>query len=376
MSADLKLFLQRLLLFLPIAIFVSLPVFVLWRAGEFLSLEQIISRQQQNHSLIGLAYSEPNPQYKFMDTIMKSPEVLALGSSRVMQFQDYYFTKSFYNAGGGVAKPSDFEAFLRAIPEASQPKVIIIGLDQFSFNQNWSKLQPSSAQFLSRKNLLTPYYFSESYPSYDQNMVYESFADILSGKIGISKVLSYRGNNMGLQAMMNQDGYRPDGSYLYTKAIKLDDPSRFENVFERINAGTAKFEYGSEPDSQAILYIKNFLAYAKSRQIHVVGFFPPYADVTLAKMAANGNYTYIDKLPGQLGPLFKQYQYPLFNFTDISSVGSSDAEAIDGFHGGDVTYLRLLIKMIQGDKTLQRYADVRMLDGLLKNKVNNFIVKP
>ncbi len=376
MTANSKLFVKSFLLWLPVAVLVLLPLLLLYKSGELLSLDAVIERQQKDHSLVGLAYSEPNPQYKFLTTVKLRPQILALGSSRVMQFRDYFFTEPFYNAGGAVAKIVNFEAFLRGIPDEQKPKVVIVGLDQYSFNANWDNMRTPPANFVASKSFLTPHSFADTYPNHHQNMLYDALSDIVKGKVNLKTIFSYKGSAIGLQAIVNGDGYLPDGSYLYTKEIKNPSPSRFENIVERINAGTAKFEYGEEVNQNALVALKSLLRYTKEKDVYVVAFLPPYAQVALEKMEESGKYGYIEKLPKELFPIFQSYNYPFFDFTNISSVGSSDKEAIDGFHGSDVTYLRILINMAEREKTLSQYVDQKSLKELLKNRESDFIVRP
>ena len=56
------------------------------------------------------------------------PEIIALGSSRVMQFREDSFNKKFVNAGGAMNSLSEFN-FFEKMYEFHNPKYIILGLD-------------------------------------------------------------------------------------------------------------------------------------------------------------------------------------------------------------------------------------------------------
>ena len=93
MNLDFKYFIRRLVYFIPLFFLLSVPVAILVFSGEFLSLDQIIKKQTEHSSLVGIAYSEINPHYKFLRTTKLQPTILSLGTSRVMQFRDYNLFK-------------------------------------------------------------------------------------------------------------------------------------------------------------------------------------------------------------------------------------------------------------------------------------------
>ncbi|MEM7391341.1 MAG: hypothetical protein AAF492_03250, partial [Verrucomicrobiota bacterium] len=115
---------------------------VFFAAEETVSPDRAIQKQTADRSIIyGPAYSNPNPSYKFKAAVARKPEVLALGTSRVMQFRSWLFTQkpdAFYNAGGAVTKLPDIQQFLALIEP--DPKVILLGLDHYFFNPAWDPL--------------------------------------------------------------------------------------------------------------------------------------------------------------------------------------------------------------------------------------------
>ena len=101
-----KRFVRDIILFmLPIMILVAGAVTIYYEAlncGELASIDKNIEAQRENHnSIIGLGYNEQTSYYKLVNANYYQANVLALGTSRVMQFKNEFFEESFYNCGGG-----------------------------------------------------------------------------------------------------------------------------------------------------------------------------------------------------------------------------------------------------------------------------------
>jgi hypothetical protein len=369
MQKQLKLFVTKLILLIPVVLIISIPLLVLLKSGELLSIDAIIGRQAQTQGVLGLGYGEPNPQYKLRAAVKYHPQILAMGTSRTMQFRNYFFSTSFYNTGGGVGKIDDLQPFLEALPDNLLPKVLIVGLDQNFFNATFNILQPD------RLELKKTPVVSAVYPTRSNNMVLDFTKAVLQKKINMFDIFSYQGPNIGIQAIIHQDGYRIDGSYQYGSVISNPRSDKFDDSFSRIDAGKDRFAYGDSVDPVALDRLNDFLQYCRKKHIYVVGFTPPYAKAVLLKMQQSGKYGYLDKVYPSLQQLFQKYNYPVYDFTDIESYGSSDLETIDGFHGTEVSYLRLLIKMAENDKTLSRYVNLESLQNMLDNRKSGSLVR-
>ena len=112
---DIRHFGARLGLFLLlVSVIIGFSCICLYKAGEFSSFSSFIRPLQQDQ-LFGLGYSYYDKAYKFhMTNEVHRPQVLALGSSRIMQVKrpvvnhDY----SFYNAGDAIQNARELVLFL------------------------------------------------------------------------------------------------------------------------------------------------------------------------------------------------------------------------------------------------------------------------
>jgi len=60
----------------------------------------------------------------------------------------------------------------------------------------------------------------------------------------------------------------------------------------------------------------------------------------------------------------------------INDCGSSDEEAIDGFHAGEVTYLKMVIQMLQRGSALNQFADIARLQNDVLRVVDRYTPYP
>jgi hypothetical protein len=326
--------------------------------------------------LIGYAYDEKNYKYlKWKETVSRVKQnILALGSSRILQFRENMFTSSFYNAGYTISSISEFLPFMNSIPKDNYPDILIISLDQWMFNENWDALNEN------QNNLQWKYEFNKRASIIT---VINVWTDIIKNKYGFSTLFhnSDSVKRIGLNAIVNNKGFRNDGSMHYgdqiTKLINKDSTANdfnYYDTFQRIEGGNMRFEYGSEINDKALQHLDSFLAFCKTNNIHVVGFLPPFANKVNEKMEETEQYGYEkDIYPGSL-PIFQKYGYELWNLTYLNTYGSDDTETLDGFHGGEVTYQKMLIYMVENGSILKEYTDITRLIKDLNHKKNDYVV--
>lgn len=359
---------------IPLIAIFGLVLYILIQSKELLTISTIINTQLSNkeNSLIGLAYSDPVFYYKNQLSLLTKPKILALGGSRVMQFRDLFFLRKsdFINAGGGVQNIKAFIPFLKKMSPIYKPEILIINLEQTYFNDN----------FLDNFNTADYQRCISSEPSkmsIIQSSYKKIFSDLRDGKINLNKLYHFKNKSLiGIAAVMNDNGFRSDGSYHYGEIIKSEDrvACKFlKDTFERIEKGNSRFEYGDEVSGSALKDLEELLIYCKENKIYVVGFLPPYAPSVINKLKSKGHkYDYIWKINSNVSPIFKKYSYAWYDFTDLneSDVDVADKEFIDGFHGSEVTYAKIFIK-ISNDPVLSPFSNQKKLKLLLLNPSND-----
>lgn len=373
-----KKFLIKIFFFCAPLLLLAIPPFLALKIAHenYFEIDNVVASNKKY--LIGYAYNESNYAYLKWKEVTSKPKqnILALGSSRILQFRANMFESSFYNAGYTVSSISEFVPFLKSIPKSKYPEILIVNLDQWMFNKKSDALKDRSL-------------VDKWKNSYKRNASVTTlknvWQDLLTGKYGYLSLLNKSGEErleiIGLNASVHDKGFRNDGSMFYgdqvTKLINNDSTANdyhYNDTYKRIVEGNNRFEYGSEVNPKALFELDNFLKFCASNKIYVVAFLPPYANKVYESMKQSGNYTYISKIYPASISIFRKYGFELWDMTILSEYGSDDRETIDGFHGGEVTYQKILIDMIENNSRLKAYTCLTKLQSDLQHKLNNYIV--
>lgn len=359
---------------LPIILVILVPAYVLFSTGEnFRDVDKVI--RGSDKFLMGYVYNQENFSYvKWKGLSARERHtVVALGSSRVLEFRSQMFDSSFYNAGYTISSVNEFVPFLQSIPREKYPDYLIISLDQWTFNADWDSLgtRPDKNKW------------SESFHKIpDQGTLVKVWKDLLHHKYSLR--LPRKKDNtkyIGLNAVVEGTGFRSDGSALYGKQVRklLSGDStaldyNYKETYGWIDKGAMRFNYGERINEKTLPELDRLLQFCKTNGIKLVAFLPPYADKVMERMRATGRYTYIQTIYPAISPLFARYGFELYDFTSIASVGSNDTETIDGFHGGEVTYQKILIKMLESNSVLNKVTSLERLRNDLKHPLNRYAV--
>ncbi len=326
----------------------------LWRSGELAPVAEIVRQQMAGPTVYGSAMHEDGFDYKLELVAAAKPAVIALGSSRVLQFRQSFFSSGFINAGRAMNNPEEGLEFMQALAPRHKPKVVIIGADFWWFNPNW--------RYAHRPVRNT---------SLNIAMLHLVESWVWDGKVTVADVwrvavLGERGNdltrrpNVGVAAIKRGNGYRPDGSRDYGLRYSGGDPTfddaGFANSLSRIDRGDSQFEYAGRADRERIAGINRLLEYLTARGMTPIVVMPPLARRVLDKMATRGaDYGYF----ADMGRYAASLKTEAYDFTEPESLGADDCEFVDGFHGGEVVYQRILAEIVRQNpqSVLAAYVD-------------------
>lgn len=351
-----------------------LPIYYLVVNNEMISYKKIQEMQKDNNVKLGFQFRDFKDEmgYKLYHYLNNDYKVISLGNSRVMQFREFFFKKNiFYNLGGMIQDLEDYSKFIEFLPKEKLPEVIILSMDHFFFNDNFPKSHIINMQKLTNeKNIMEIIFDLKRILKINKQF----FSDYISNNILRIQIKK----NIGYLANRTNSGFVSDGSYYYGKIIK-EDPSiveKIEDSLKRIEEKRSRFELGKEISNISLKEVDNFLKICRGNNIEIIGFLPPYSDYVLEKMALEKeNYVYVFFLFEKLKEIFQKYNYQLYDFTSIRKNDGKDNEIIDGFHGTEVYYLRIFIKMLENNKKLQQYSqDKEILKEYLKNRKSEYEV--
>ena len=373
-----KRFLKKIILFsIPGMLLLLPPILVLNTSGEnYGDIDHLVIQKEKY--LIGYAYNELNYRYlkwKVVDNL-PAQDVLALGSSRILQFREGMFTSSFYNAGYTIKSMADFVPFLKSFPKEKYPAVLLISLDQWMFNEKWDD----------SKEVYTNYpKWKDSYTKMASiSTIINVWTDLLNGKYNLKKLIGSTENKnlkkIGLNAIVNGKGFRNDGSIFYGSQIKklINNDStandyHYKETLHKIKKGENRFEAGENLKNNSLTELDSLLDFCKQHNIYVVAIMPPFADKVNDKFKIEGKHHYMEKIFPAAEPIFKKFGFELWDMSNLAKFGSGDNETLDGFHGSEVAYLKMLIYMTEHQSAISKYTNLEKLKKSLENKRSNYI---
>jgi hypothetical protein len=331
------------------------PVYLLlWKAYENSLFDDIVEKQVQTGAIYGTSLNQNQFSYKLALIKSKKPDIIALGSSRMMQFREESFTTSFVNAGGGMHYLTEGKKFLENMLKFHKPKHILLGLDFWWFNPNYFDVEnyphhSNTGNIFTLKKLTKPieYIYTDKVSI---NTIFDIILD--NRKNNITKY-----DNLGFQAINSSEGFRSDGSYFYSNTIfgiKPHDDEKFKNTIFRIDHSASRFEYGNELSKKRIKKLNNILQTCKENNIDVTIIIPPLAPKIIDKIRLTNKYLYIDKFRDYISKLDLEN----YNFHNPRIIDSDNCEFIDGFHGGDITYQKMLLYMYNHKSKIANYINV------------------
>lgn len=307
---------------------------VLDQAGETIGpIEAARIQQEQDLRYSSGLFYRPRP-YKIERARLAQADILILGSSRAMQFLSSPWRTTAYNAGGAMRDLESGEIFVDQVMKDYQPKRMLIMLDWWWFSETRRPDAPTDA------SPDTPLTLHE---------LIEPAAWLWNGTLSVGQMadLLFRADRLpagiGLPAHFMDAGWDSFGHYDY--GIGLTEQAGgsdigFEETLKDIQRKSKRNDrapwnaFSEESWQRLVALVQNL----QDRGIDVILVLPPVAQPI---------HAWLDEQPEP--NLIKEVQRRLptlpaltFDFHDPASIGTEGCEFVDGIHGGEVTYLRVL----------------------------------
>ncbi|MEK9185570.1 MAG: hypothetical protein AAB863_02230 [Patescibacteria group bacterium] len=335
--------------FLPIAVVLLMLEIIVFFSGEFMPIKKVVNLQNYGGKeiIFGREIADQSMRkYKYLNVLSKKPEVLVLGSSRVMQIREEMFdvNTKFYNAGGIAHNIADLVDFIRLLPDDVKPDTIILGIDFYWFGDKSDLIYGVSDDL---KKIDDAYQWSAHLyvdrflllqiaknPSYINKIFNKK--DPIDGKFAI-----------GLQALSG-DGFRNDGSYQYGSYIQESEKGIVyidrEKTLDRIKYGTSPFKKNSVFNEERLDLLSEFLRISKEKGIKVVGLAPPFSAEVLSSLESSVYYKeLLNNFETRVPEIFTKFGFSFFNYSDQSSVNINNLYMFDGMHSSETAMARILL---------------------------------
>jgi hypothetical protein len=364
---------------LPTLLVLGIPAAIGLSTGECFHVDQVVQAQSgPQEVLFGAAYGAPDAAFKLRRTLLEKPQVLVIGSSRVLNIRRDFIRPevTFYNAGRISDKIWNLRQALMRIPPDQLPSHLIVGIDQYQFNAAACDDTPQAiTTAMVEKRFSTEQDGWIRLPEIAPLML----KDILSGKIH-PRTESPGWQPIGLAATMNGCGFRNDGSYRYGDVISTPPASRsaadrLASSLKRIRKGSRSFEHGQSIHQPNISEIGELLEWCRKHHIHVIAYLPPYAPSTLNAMRREpAPYAYLPLVHSTLKPLFDRYGFIVHDFTEVP--GATDDQFIDGFHPSERVDAEILLHIALLDPVAAEMINSNHIQSLIAASTDPLILIP
>ena len=371
-----KIWVRRWLLINIVAVFgfFSISTLILGEFRELYSDDEILS--EYDDILLGSAITDSS-LIKFKVIEQKKPKVVAIGSSRVMQFRSNYFVnKDFYTMGGTAGSLIDAEKTFARIRKSYTPEVVILGVDLWWLNPNFSH-----ASQLGRLDEIRESKYKKYFQLVEFMKANAEMRNMLFHLDDIKEMdIVGKRKTVGLSAAAKSEGYRlADGSYQYGSMLTADfktSAELFKDTHKRLDNRNSRFEAADDIDYGEFERLKKLVREMKETGCHVIVFLPPFPDEIYSRMSNHDEWRF---LLANFERSVKEYcaeeNIQFFNFSNVLWVGSNDDECLDGFHGSEMTYTKIVRSMLS-DKIFAKYVDSDYLDYILEHPANRFQAIP
>ncbi|MCU0499847.1 MAG: hypothetical protein MUF87_21060 [Anaerolineae bacterium] len=354
-----KPFALKLLIFItPFVLILSAITSFLILIGESMPLTWVIQLQMSDAPVLYRPqHGNRDLQYKSLAVNLRQPEVIAIGSSRVLQMRAGLLTEApplFYNAGAPAWRLDQIDPVIRSFDRP--PRIIMIGIDPVWFHQAY------------QGDVFPP-------PIDDLSNLWQINRGVLQtaltqGASGWTHWLTRaapqtRGLALGIKAIENGHGFRNDGSEQYGDFLIgrfLSPPIERDRHLEWMRNGQEMYLFGDESAISPEKWAQwlDLLRYCQDRGITVIAFSPPFAPSLYHEMQTRGQHTYLSALATRLAGTGVAY----FDFADGANFGRDD-DFFDGWHGSEHVYLRLFREIVRAQPELwQGFSTVSALDAI------------
>ncbi|MGE4348909.1 MAG: hypothetical protein AB7D28_04020 [Candidatus Berkiella sp.] len=361
---------QAVIFFLLLCIPLGGNWLFLLNTGELLSIDDMVKNQlsADDTCIVGLATRNQGYYYKRAMYKELTPKILILGSSRVMQFRKDFFQESMMTSGGAMNSINEGFSYIKDIFNIQIPEMVIIGLDYWWFNEN--VISPSIeikpplelSNKISVKKYILPFKWV-----WDGKISKKAYLNMINPLYILQPNFN---DGIGVDGILNKNGFGSDGSYYYTKTVtgkERNPDEKFKVSLQNIETNGARFEYA---DRAHPLHLKNFIdlvAYIKNAGSKVILFIPPLSPTVAKKMSEfSEHYKFIEELRNKLSENGLEY----FDFHDPYVLDTSDCEFIDGIHGGDVLYARILKHISNKSPEINDRINISFLEKVISDYPN------
>ena len=206
---------------------IAVPIWIsaafLWRSGEMLPSGRIVDFQLSENAIWSTGIFDNEPTYKLALYRRIKPDIVAVGSSRVLQMRGRHFKGTFANLGRGLNFGRLAEE-MRSLTGIHKPRFVMVGLDYWAFDEAWFNRWTNKNTIVAASGLMK----SNEAPAVLSAEVITPYELMLKGKVAPGQFLTTAlspdrrsGRRLGLRAhVFDLGGYDKEGSFYYFESYR------------------------------------------------------------------------------------------------------------------------------------------------------------
>ena len=339
-----KLYLKSLLLLLPIAIFIIAINFFVDHANIFHNGYEkgIAEHLVKGYNVTNVEnYNERLLQKYFIDNMKDCPDIIALGSSRIMQLNSPFQKEDkFINSGvSGASLEDDIAIYYLYEKRGCKIKKVMLGIDPWLLNDNhtqtgWKELRNEYAFFLNNQ-LKQNINLGAKTKAYD----YLKYKELLSRSYFKSSLqFIQRGSDKTYYPTKNtvNKGFTrvADGSIYYGEAFRMVSPDDIEKralINIEANPVYRLGDFTTLSGSYKTTFTK-FIDYLQKKNIEVEFFLSPYHPIVYEFFKENKYYHIVFKCEDYFKQFAAVHKIKVIGSYDPSKYELDNLYLLDGLH--------------------------------------------
>jgi hypothetical protein len=256
------------------------PIGLFYAAGPFgaaATIAQLAERQAKTPGLVFLPFDlRYNGAFKLSRVADAHPDVLCISTSRAgtltaEMFKPYKFYNMSFTAWTTEQLADAFERATRDTP----PRVVIISIDYFLFTDDWDRSYTGSRTMIYDR----PW-------TYLKSSISDFVRTAMKHRDVFENYLKAPTHFVGTQAILSQEGYRSDGSYVYSPGHLDDARLHYQTATSLVNSMPGASSM-SERQKDPIVRIAKL---AKQRGIKLIGIQLPFIRAGVDYLDQNESY--------------------------------------------------------------------------------------
>ncbi|MBF0483584.1 MAG: hypothetical protein HQL25_02645 [Candidatus Omnitrophica bacterium] len=311
--------------------------------GETLPYDQVIQRQARTGEYYAPKYFNVYRQYKMLGIKRLKPEVLVLGTSRMMRFEKKHFPgKRFYNGAVDAVTAWGSEGvldILHSLKDDELPHKIILGIDPWIFNPNYAqnrefKMYQLKKKFRDVAIIKGGYLFLKSLK--EHIMAYDLVINETKKPLEfLPEVFKKKG--IGLNAVIFHTGFSIDGNFVFPVTRERNDftdiPQTMDAWQKKLAHENSFFPPAHDVDQNAVKSFEELLDYCKSRNVDVIVMVAPFRpDYYDALTTLDTHKEFFQKFREVLPKLVTARGYLFFDYASPYSLKLGNDDFDDNMH--------------------------------------------